>query len=162
MTRKDTLINWLNDAYATEKNLANVLESHAQHAEGHAEMKNQYETHLAQTRRHAETIEQCLQQLGTDVSTSKDMMGRFSGWIQGMASAPAEDTLVKDALADYSMEHFEIASYKSLITGAEQAGEPGIANACRQILKEEEEMAQFLEQHIPELTQSEISRQAVD
>ena len=160
MTRKDTLISWLNDAYATEQNLVNVLESHIEHAQGHEDLKSRYESHLAQTRRHAELIEQCLERLGGDTSTAKSTMGKMTGWLSGMGSGPAEDRLVKDALADFSMEHFEIASYKSLIAGAEQAGEPQIAETCRQILKDEEDMAHFLEEQIPKLTQSEIARQA--
>lgn len=158
MTRRDVLISWLNDAYATEQSLINVLESHAEHAEGHDEIKSKYDAHRAQTQRHAELIEQCLKQLGADASAGKSMMGKVSGWLQGMSAAPAGDALVKDALADYSMEHFEIAAYKGLIAGAEQAGEHEIAQTCRQILEEEQEMARFLEEHIPGITQSEIAR----
>lgn len=159
MTRRDVLISWLNDAYATEQSLVNVLESHVQHADGHEPLKAKYEAHLAQTRRHGELVEQCLQKLGSDTSAAKGAMGKMSGWIQGMSAAPADDALVKDALADYSMEHFEIASYKGLIAGAEQAGETEVAETCRQILRDEEDMAQFLEQQIPELTESHLVKQ---
>ncbi|MEX0885347.1 MAG: ferritin-like domain-containing protein [Phycisphaeraceae bacterium] len=159
MTRKDMLISWLNDAYATEQSLINVLEKHAEHAKGHTEIKKRYDAHLAQTRKHAEMVEQCLQNLGSDASSGKKVLGKMTGWMQGLSSAPAGDTLVKDALADYSMEHFEIASYRGLIVGAEEAGESEVAETCRQILAEEEEMAAFLEQQIPRITQSELSRQ---
>jgi ferritin-like metal-binding protein YciE len=45
-------------------------------------------------------------------------------------------------------EHFEIAAYNALITAAEALGEPEVARLCRENLKEEEDMARFLAEHL--------------
>ncbi len=55
-------------------------------------------------------------------------------------------------LADYASEHFEIACYRSLIAAAEEAGKPQVAEVCSEILEDEEAMADWIEEQIPEVT----------
>ena len=38
-------------------------------------------------------------------------------------AAGSEDEVVKEAVADYAFEHFEIASYKALVAAAHELGE---------------------------------------
>jgi ferritin-like metal-binding protein YciE len=42
-----------------------------------------------------------------------------------------------------------IACYRSLIVAANEAGHPKIARVCREILREEEKMAAWLEKNLP-------------
>ena len=56
---------------------------------------------------------------------------------------------------------FEIASYKSLIAAAESAGETEVARVCQEILQDEEEMAAWLDERVPEVTQLYLKREAV-
>jgi ferritin-like metal-binding protein YciE len=49
------------------------------------------------------------------------------------------------------VEHYEIASYRSAIAVANALGETACANLLRRSLKEEEEMAGFLERNAPAL-----------
>lgn len=159
MSQKDVLIGWLNDAYALERNQINVLEKQVKHAEDYPEIKQRFESHLAETRRHAEMVEQCVSQMGSSTSTTKTMMAQISGFMEGLTSGSAQDTVVKDCLADYSMEHLEIGSYKQLIAAAEAAGENDVAEVCRQILREEESMAGWLEGQLGKLAQDHVNRQ---
>ena len=53
-------------------------------------------------------------------------------------------------LADYASEHFEIAAYTALIRAAEEAGESRIVTLLEENLREEEQMAQWLFDRIPE------------
>lgn len=159
MNQREVLISWLNDAYGLEKQLVQALEQKVKHAENHPEMRSRFESHLAQTRRHAELVEQCINQLGGQASTTKSMMAQVTGMWEGMTSGTADDALVKDCLAAYSMENLEIASYKSLIAAAEQIGETQVAETCRQILRDEQEMAQWLDDHLSGVTQGYVSQQ---
>ncbi len=159
-TKHDILVSWLNDAYAMEQNLIEVLESQVKHAEEHPEIKRHLETHLEETQRHSEIVEECLHRLDSDSSAGKKLIGKMTGWVQGAGSSASDDALVKDCLAGYSMEHFEIASYRSLVAAAEEAGETEVAEACRAILQDEQRMAEFLEQQIPRVTQMHLSQQA--
>ena len=69
--------------------------------------------------------------------------------------------MVKGAMAGYVFEHLEIASYTALITAAERAGKPHIADVARQILAQEEDMAQWLSDHLPEVVNTFLARDAM-
>jgi ferritin-like metal-binding protein YciE len=74
--------------------------------------------------------------------------------LQGMSTGAAEDELVKNALSDYAAEQFEVASYRSLIAAAEELGDQETVSACQENLREDEEMARWLEQQLPAVTQA--------
>jgi ferritin-like metal-binding protein YciE len=160
-TQTDQLVTWLNSAYAMEESMTQVLKNHANDAEDFPEVRARDELHLEETRRHARRIEECLQLLGQKPSTAKSMIGNVSGKIQGASTGMYRDEIVKNFLADYAAEHFEIACYRSLIAAAEETGNREIANICREILSEEEAMAEWLESKIPEITRTFIHRQSV-
>ncbi len=162
MPHRDQIIVWLSDAHAMEQSLTNVLQQHIKDARELPELRERLELHLEETRRHAERVRSCLETLGSSPSTMKSMAGGAMGVMQGMSTAMFRDELVKNAIADYAMEHFEMACYSALASAAEDAGLGEIAQTCREIFGEEAEMADWLEEHIPEVTrlhlQSTVSR----
>lgn len=159
MSANEALISWLNDAYALEQNLISVLADHAKDAADHPEIQARLDAHLDETREHAELVERCIERLGGSVSSAKGLVGRVSGVFSGASTALAADELVKNCLADYSMEHFEIASYQSLIAGAEALGFEDVADTCRRILRDEEHMAEWLEENLPVITRNYLVHQ---
>jgi ferritin-like metal-binding protein YciE len=150
---RETLIGWLNDAYAMEKGLVQVLENHANDVKDRPDMYRRIAQHLEETKMHAERVRDCVQQLGGDVSTMKTAMGAVSGFFQGRSTGASPDELVKNALADYASEHLEIASYRALIVAARALGEQHVVQVCEGILRDEEEMARWLEQNLPMVVQ---------
>jgi ferritin-like metal-binding protein YciE len=152
---RETLISWLNDAYALERSLVEVLENHAKDArEFSPQMAQRMTQHLEETRMHAERVKECVERLGGSTSTMKTAMGKVTGFFQGMSTGAAPDELVKNALSDYAAEHFEIASYRALIVAARELGETEVARICESILRDEEDMARFLETNLPMVIQS--------
>lgn len=149
MSSREQLITWLNDAYAMEKALEVTLERHAKDAEDHPDVHARITRHIEETREQAETVRGCVESLGGSVSAGKSALAGFFGAVQGMANKPAKDTMVKNALADFAAEHFEIASYKALIQSARSLGEEQIALKLTRILHQEEDMAAFLEEKLP-------------
>jgi len=145
----DLVVAWLRDAYAMEKALVQVLENHAKDAERHPEVRARLQQHAEESRRHADLVEQCLGQLGQEPSTFKNTVAKFMGTVQSVATGALKDDEVKNALQDYGTEYFEIACYRALIEAAEALQRPEIGQICQKILKEEEAMAQFLEQQLP-------------
>lgn len=163
MTNRDpreTLIGWLNDAYAMEKGLVQVLENHANDVKDRPDMYRRIAQHLEETKMHAERVRDCVQRLGGDVSTMKTAMGAVSGFFQGRSTGASPDELVKNALADYASEHLEIASYRALIVAARALGEQHIVQVCEGILRDEEEMARWLEQNLPMVVQEYLGTHA--
>jgi ferritin-like metal-binding protein YciE len=150
---RETLIGWLNDAYAMEKGLVQVLENHANDVKDRPEMYRMMAQHLEQTRMHAERVKDCVERLGGSISTVKTAMGSVSGFFQGRSTGISPDELVKNGLSDYAAEHFEIASYRALITAARLLGENQVVQVCESILRDEEEMANWLEKTLPTVVQ---------
>lgn len=160
MAHQEQLIAWLNDALSTEHSLIQVLDDHAKEAKDHPVVQTRIQEHLEETRRHADLVKGCIERLGSSPSTVKSGMGTVMGAVQGKTTALAKDKLVKNALADYASEHFEIASYQALVTAALQIGDQQTANVCQDILRDEEAMARWLEQQLPIVVQETMRQEA--
>jgi ferritin-like metal-binding protein YciE len=100
----------------------------------------------------------CIERLGGSTSTVKSGLSAVMGTVQGMSTGMAKDASVKNVLADYSSEHFEIASYRSLIAVAQADLET--ARVCQDIRRDEESMASWLAQQIPTVTLEMVQQQA--
>jgi len=151
MNTKEEMIEWLRDAYAMERGLEVTLEKQSANEEAPPALRSRAAAHLEETRRHAELVQTCLQSLGSDTSTFKTGMAKGMEMAKGMGTAFAKDERVKDVLAAYASEHFEIACYKALQVGAQKLGQTSIVEACASILEDEEEMAEWLYDNLPEL-----------
>lgn len=162
MAHEKTYLTWLNNAHGMEHSLIQVLENHAKDAKEHPQVQARIEAHLEETRRHAELIKGCIERRGGNVSSLKSGLGKVMGTLQGMSTEFFKDELIKNALADYASENFEIASYTSLIAAAEELGDFETAEVCKQVLEEEKAMAQFLAEQIPTLTRQYLAQQAAE
>ena len=149
MTTRDELIDWLRDAYAMERGLEITLGKQAESEDLSPTLRQQARVHLAETRSHAEAVKACLEKLGSDTSTIKTGMAKTMEIVKGMGTNFARDERVKDLLAAYASEHFEIACYRALHTAATVAGEPAIVAVCESIIPDEENMAEWLDMNLP-------------
>lgn len=66
-----------------------------------------------------------------------------------MSTVMAKDRMVKDAMANYAIEYFEIASYMAIVAAAREMGLEDIASMCETIITEEQDMADWLEMQLP-------------
>lgn len=147
---RDVLITGLRNAHALEKQAEDMMQNQARRLDNYPVLKQRVEQHVGETKVQIGRLEQGLERLGTSHSAMKDIGMQFSGNVQTMMHAAASDEVIKNSLASFAFENFEIATYKALITMAERGGEQEIANMCRQSLQEEEAMAQFLDEHLDE------------
>lgn len=155
---KEHLIAWLKDAYAMEKQAIEILTRQADRIDNYPELTARLKQHLEETRWQASQIENCLEKLGSDTSSFKSGVGIVSANLKAMGTMFAPDEVIKDSMASTVFEHYEITNYKILIAAAEHAGEQEIANVCQQILQQEEAMADWLDEHIPETTMAFLAR----
>ncbi len=156
--QEDALVTWLNDAYAMEQGLQETMERQVGHMKGMPEAQKKIRQHIEQTKDQAERVKGCIEQLGGKVAHTKSALANMMGSIGGMSTGPAKDTALKDALMSYAAENFEIASYKSLAEAARQLGHDNIASTCEGIMHEEEQMAKWVEQQLPKMTQMELQQ----
>lgn len=149
MAHRDLLTSWLKDAHGMEEALIPVMENHAKDAEGRPEIADRIRKHVDETRRHAELVEGCLDRLGEKPSTAKSWLGKAMGSFQAPSTGPFQDEQVKNAISDHAVEHFEMACYRALAHTARRAGEEEIATTCEEIMREEEAMARWLDEKLP-------------
>jgi ferritin-like metal-binding protein YciE len=154
MNTRDELIDWMRDAYAMERGLEITLEKQSKNDDLPLKLRTQAEKHLQETRRHAEALKGCLDSMGAGTSTLKTGMAKGMEMLKGTASMLARDEEVKDLLAAYASEHFEIACYTALRAGAEQLGEPQVVSVCDSIIPDETRMADWLLKNLPSLVSS--------
>lgn len=159
-TTKETLLDWLRDAHAMESSIISLLERQSGSLEGHPALEGKINEHLEITRQQKEKVGQLIERLGGDTSAVKEGTGKLLSNLKAMSTAAASDMVVKDSIANFAVEHFEIASYKSLIAAAQDLGESEVEQTCREILRQEEEMAEWLDEHISQVTKVYLQQEA--
>ena len=159
-TARDNLTSWLSDAYAMEGQAIQLLEAQINRLESYPEALPRLRSHLDETRQQQAEIERCLHRLGTDPSTLKETAMKFAANVQGMLHSMAGDEVLKHALGSHAFEQFEAGCYESLMVAAETAGEPEIARTCQRIMEQELDMAAWVWEQLPALTQKYLERSA--
>lgn len=149
MSSKDVVLSWLNDAHAMESALVQILEHQVKDAKDFPTVQSRLEQHLGETRRHAQMVQECVQNLGGSTSSVKSGFASLFGQMQALSTGAAQDEMVKNGLADYAAENFEVASYEALIAAATEIGDTQTASVCRQIMQEDQAMADWLQQNLP-------------
>ncbi len=149
LTGQDLLLAWLNDAYGMEIALSRTLQRHVKDARDYPEIQTMLQQHLEQTRHHADLVKSCIKRLGGSTSSMKTTLGAVVGKAQGLSARLASDQLIKNALADVAAENFEVASYAALIAAAQELGDEETVSTCQQVLREDQEMARWIEERLP-------------
>ena len=160
--KRDTLIVGLRNAYGLEGQAISTMENVQSRLENYPELKAGVTAHLEETRRQQQMVEQLLGKFGESPSTLKEMVMKLTGNLQSMFHASTSDEILKNLFALYAFEHFEQASYLSLIAMAEECGEAEVASTCRQILQQEEATGEKLRAMIQPITQAYMQREAAD
>lgn len=137
---QDALLTEIKDLYSAEQQLSEALPKMAAKATS-AELKAGFETHLAETQGQITRLEKVFEALGEtpESQTCKAMRGLIAEGEEIM-SEDAEPE-VMDALliaAAQKVEHYEIATYGTVCTWAEQLGLDEAKELLGQTLNEEE------------------------
>lgn len=158
-TSDERFMSWLRDAHAMEEQAEQMLSSLVRRLESYPELKSQIERHLEATREQATRLRGCIDRRKGAPSTLKGTMARALGVAQGLSGLFVGDEVVKGVLATYTFEHMEIASYKILIATAEKVGDGETKTVLEEILREEEDMAKWLEAHFKPVTHQYLDRE---
>jgi ferritin-like metal-binding protein YciE len=158
-TAKERLLEWLRDAHAMEEQAEQMLSATADRIENYPELKARLQQHLTETQDQARQIRACIEHLGGSTSAIKDTAGKITAMAQGLSGYFVGDEVVKGSMASYTFEHMEISAYRSLIAAAEVAGDTKVRDVCQGILRQEEAMAKWLEEHLPSITKQYLQRE---
>lgn len=149
---RDVLVSWLRDAHAMEAAAAKNLKHNVERFRDDPKIRDRFAAHQAFTEKQVEELEGCLERLGADNSTLKDAGMKLAGLMQPYLTAGSSDEHVKHLLAAHAYEHFEMASYHALAAAARASGEDRIAALCEDFMREEGEMARWIDDCIPEVS----------
>ena len=86
----------------------------------------------------------------------------LSGSMAAMTHSMATDEILKNSLANFAFEHFEIAAYTALITAGQQANVTQALPLLEQNLQEEVAMAAQIHDGLPEVVRQYIALSASD
>jgi ferritin-like metal-binding protein YciE len=147
----------LGDIYDAEHQFLKGQEEMLQNATD-PQLKQMIQQHMEQTRGHIRNLEQVFNLMGQQPQRvmcdgAKGLVSEGQKLIKETAGADA----VRDcaiAGAAHKVEHYEIASYWGLITGAELMGQQEIVSVLQQNLQQEEQTAALIEQSTPMLLQT--------
>lgn len=103
-----------------------------------------FEDHLSETEEQERRVCERLEAHGGGPSTLEDVAGETGGIGMVVFAASQPDTPGKLAAHAFSYEHMEIAAYELLRRTAEEAGDEATAAMARQIVEEEQQMADRL------------------
>ncbi len=149
---RENFVHWLRDAHSMEVGTLDDLEKFAKRIDQYPQLKTRIQQHIEETRGQERRLKELLESMNESTSGLKQAVTRVAGNVQAMVGTLFSDEALKNVIASYAFEHFEIANYRALLTTAEQVGDTRALQVLQQNLREEEAMAQWLEQHLAEIT----------
>ena len=164
---EDMIIQYLNEAHATELALVSTLRAHiAMTPEGG--YRSLLEEHLDVTRRQADRLERRLSELGVGKSLIQSGVGAFQsllGQVLALGKGPidllrgggGEEKLLKNAKDECATEALEIATYDALEQVAIELADEVTADIAAEHRAQEEEMLTGLRERIPQLARDAVA-----
>jgi len=135
-------VDELKDIYWAEKHLVKALPK-MQKAATSDELAAAFEKHTLETQEHIGRLEQIFELLGEKAAAKKcDAMAGLLEEATGIIEDTEKNTMIRDAgliLAAQKVEHYEIATYGTLRTFAENMGHTEVQNLLQQTLDNEKE-----------------------
>lgn len=152
--RDAKLIQYLSEAYGKERELEMALQADIAMT-SKAPYKKRLKEHLKETKAHAKALDKRIKKLGGGGQTVASLVGKATA----MAKAPIhmvrgngeQEKLLKNAKTQFTAEQEEISTYLAIEVFATKVGDAETAKLARDIRREEERMAKFLEGQIKQL-----------
>jgi ferritin-like metal-binding protein YciE len=152
--RDSKLVQYLNEAHAKEQELITALQVDIA-VTTKKPYKKRLQQHLRETKGHAKALERRIKKLGGGPSALQTVVAKTKavakGPVHALRGGGEQETMLKNAKTQYFNEHEEISTYLALETFATKVKDSETAKLAREIRKEEERMAKFLEGQVKAL-----------
>jgi ferritin-like metal-binding protein YciE len=164
--RDAKLVQFLNEAHAKEAELEADLAAHISLTQK-APYKKRLQQHLKETKDHKRRVAQRIKQIGGQPSAGlrapgvPEAVGELAG--KGIAAVKGQvgiaraalteqaETHLRNAREELREEYVEIATYTAIEALANEVGDKDTAKLAREIRREEQKTADYLEKLIPQL-----------
>jgi ferritin-like metal-binding protein YciE len=152
--RDAKLIQYMSEAYGKERELEMALQTDIAMTTK-APYKKRLKQHLKETKAHAKALEKRIKKLGGGGQTVPSLVGKATALAKGplhmIRGSGEQEKLLKNAKTQFTAEQEEISTYLALEVFATKVGDSETAKLARDIRKDEERMAKFLEGQIRQL-----------
>jgi ferritin-like metal-binding protein YciE len=178
-TRDAKLVQWLNEAYAKEAELEADLTAHIAltHKESY---RKRLQAHLTETRDHKKRVGQRIKALGGSPASGAqgvpgvpgavgELAGKAVAAVKGQVGGARAvvttqpETHLRNAQEELREEHVEIAIYRRIEAFAAAVQDRETERLAKQIIRDEERMAKFLDAEIvrlvKELVRSDVPKE---
>lgn len=153
-------ITGLQNVHGVENQALSLIDRQLDHLENYPEVAEMLRQHRAETEAQIGRVDEILDSLGESASKLKDVVLSISGNMAGIMHMPAPDEILKNSFANHAFENFEIAAYTSLITLSEAGDFARATPLLQQSLGEEQRMATWVLDSIPDLTRKYVRLRA--
>jgi ferritin-like metal-binding protein YciE len=152
--RDAKLIQYLSEAYGKERELETTLQVDIA-ITTKAPYKKRLRQHLRETKAHAKAIDRRIKKLGGGGNVVQSLVGKATAVAKGplhmVRGSGEQEKMLKNAKTQFTAEQEEISTYLALETFAKKVGDSETAKLARDIRREEERMAKFLETQVRQL-----------
>jgi ferritin-like metal-binding protein YciE len=167
--RDAKLVQYLNEAFGKEKQLEQALQAHIG-LTTRPNYRKRLQQHLRETKRHGDRVERRIKQLGghaaavslpgpdafsdaaeAGMSVAQRALALAKGPMHAARGTSEPEKMLKNAKTEFSEEAEEIATYTAIEELASSVGDKETAKLAKEIRREEERMASFLQRLIPQL-----------
>ncbi|MFN3435377.1 MAG: ferritin-like domain-containing protein [Sphingomonas sp.] len=148
----ELFVTGLKNAHGVEHQALALIDRQLDHLANYPEVAEQLRMHRTETEQQITRIDEILAGFDAKPSAIKDLGLSISGNLAALAHVFAPDEILKNSFANYAFENFEIASYTGLLTLADLGGFSSQQSLLRQSLSEEQRMATWVIDSLPELT----------
>jgi ferritin-like metal-binding protein YciE len=150
---QELFVHELGEIYDAEYRLIEGQQEMVEHATDQ-DLKSAIQEHPEQTRQHAVNVEWVFTELGREAhretnEVAQGLVNEAQEGIQETQSEALRDAAIVSSVI--KVEHFEVGSYRSLVTAANLMGQTEIERLLRENMQQEEETARIAEQSAEEL-----------
>ena len=159
-TAKDAYLTGLRNQHAVETQAIGTIQNELPRMKPYPELAAKMQQDHARSTEQAARLDKLLAKHGSSKSLAKEAVTGAVATVAGLIHGTAGDEVLKNVLAAIGYKAYEIASYKVLLTLADAAGAADDRSVLETSMKEEQEMGDWLGEHIPTLVHAYLGQKA--
>jgi ferritin-like metal-binding protein YciE len=152
--RDAKLIQYMQEAYGNEQEMELALQADLLITTKEP-YKKRLKQHLKETKAHAKALDRRIKKLGGGGHAVQSLVGKATAAVKAplhaVRGSGEAEKMLKNAKTQYTAEQEEVSTYLALEHFATKVGDSETAKLARDIRREEERMAQFLEGQVKQL-----------
>ena len=157
-TTMSIYLTGLRNQHAVETQAIGTIQNELPRMKAYPELQTKMQEDKQRSTEQAARLDKLLAAHGASASLAKEAVTGTVATVAGFVHAFASDEVLKDVLAAVGYKAYEIGSYKVLITLAEATGATADIPVLQQSMKEEQEMGDWLGNHIPSFVHTYVAQ----